>query len=146
MRRLVLCCLRSNILFKTKHITGKLNTLADKLSRFQFQEAANIAPNLSPVQTFIPSHLLRIWVQHPSTFFRLHSSSSSAFFFCIFNILKVCIPQKLASLSQVETFIHLITSIKGRFVQFHWLLILGELCPILSLIAFICNRLPTQAL
>ena len=60
VRRLVLCCLRSNILFKAKHIPGKLNTLADKLSRFQFQEAANIAPNLSPVQTFIPSHLLQI--------------------------------------------------------------------------------------
>ncbi|XP_078310650.1 uncharacterized protein LOC144618470 [Crassostrea virginica] len=35
---------------------------------------------------------------------------------------------------------------KGGFVQFHWLLILGELCPILSLIACIGNRLPTQAL
>ena len=60
--RLVLCCLRNKILFKAQHTQGKLNILTDKLSRFQFQQAGNIAPNLSPVQTFIPSHLLQIWV------------------------------------------------------------------------------------
>ena len=60
IRRLVLASLSYNILFKAKHIPGKNNTLADKLSRFQFQEAFRIAPHLNPSQTAIPVDLLKI--------------------------------------------------------------------------------------
>ena len=60
VRRLVLASLSYNILFKAKHIPGKNNTLADKLSRFQFQEAFRIAPQLNPSQTVIPVDLLKI--------------------------------------------------------------------------------------
>ena len=60
LRRMVLTSLDNNILFRAKHIPGKTNTIADKLSRFQFQEAFQNAPWLSQTQTPIPVHLLRI--------------------------------------------------------------------------------------
>ena len=37
LRRLVLVCLSKNILFRAKHIPGKYNIIADRLSRLQFQ-------------------------------------------------------------------------------------------------------------
>lgn len=60
IRRLVLTSLSYNIYFKAKHIAGKKNLLADKLSRFQFQEAFKIAPHLNADQTAIPVELLKI--------------------------------------------------------------------------------------
>ncbi|XP_062593507.1 uncharacterized protein LOC134254984 isoform X1 [Saccostrea cucullata] len=60
IRRLVLTALSHNILFRAKHIAGKSNTLADHLSRFKLQEAFQIAPHLSPVQTEVPKDLLTI--------------------------------------------------------------------------------------
>lgn len=60
IRRLVLTSLSYNIYFKAKHIAGKKNVLADKLSRFQFQEAFKIAPHLNADQTAIPVELLNL--------------------------------------------------------------------------------------
>ena len=60
VRRLVLASLSYNILLGVKHIIGKNNTFADKLSRFQFQEAFRIAAHLIPSQTAIPVDLLTI--------------------------------------------------------------------------------------
>jgi hypothetical protein len=60
VRRLVLVCLCKNIMFRAKHIPGKQNTLADSLSRFQFQTATLLAPHLDQDPTPVPVHLLRI--------------------------------------------------------------------------------------
>ena len=60
VRRLVLTSLTHNIFFKAKHIPGKTNILADKLSRFQLQDAFKAAPHLNPKPTVIPAELLRI--------------------------------------------------------------------------------------
>ncbi|KAK3101834.1 hypothetical protein FSP39_006695 [Pinctada imbricata] len=60
VRRLVLTCLRNNIFFKAKHIPGKSNIIADRLSRFQFQEARRLAPFLDKQPTTVPHQLLHI--------------------------------------------------------------------------------------
>lgn len=44
IRRLVLAALKYNVYFRAKYIPGKENVLADRLSRFQFQEAFTMAP------------------------------------------------------------------------------------------------------
>lgn len=44
LRPLVLACLRFNINFTARHIPGRFNTLADKLSRSQVQEFRALAP------------------------------------------------------------------------------------------------------
>ena len=44
VRKLVLVCLKHNILFKAKHISGFKNTLADALSRFQILHFKKLAP------------------------------------------------------------------------------------------------------
>ena len=59
VRKLVLVCLRHNILFKAKHISGFTNTLADALSRLQIERFKKLAPAyMDPMPTAIPSHLL----------------------------------------------------------------------------------------
>lgn len=60
LRRLVLVSLRFNIHFRAKHIPGKLNVTADRLSRFKFQEAFQETPHLHRQQTKIPVDLLYI--------------------------------------------------------------------------------------
>ena len=58
VRKLVLTCLKNNILFKAKHVPGIHNTLADSLSRLQVPVFKRLAPdsmNLHP--TVIPQHL-----------------------------------------------------------------------------------------
>lgn len=60
LRRLVLVCLSNNILFKAKHIPGKYNVVADRLSRLQFQKAREAAPFLDQQATVIPSQLLQL--------------------------------------------------------------------------------------
>ena len=58
VRKLVLVCLKNNILFKAKHIPGVHNTLADCLSRFQVQTFKQLAPaNMNRFPTDIPLHL-----------------------------------------------------------------------------------------
>lgn len=59
VRKLVLVCLKHNVLFKAKHISGFKNTLADALSRLQIQRFKQLAPAyMDPMPTVIPSHLL----------------------------------------------------------------------------------------
>ena len=50
VRRLVLKSLTHNIFFKAKHIPGKTNILADKLSRFQLEDAFIAALHLKKYQ------------------------------------------------------------------------------------------------
>ena len=59
VRKLVLACLKYNILFKAKHIPGIHNKLADCLSRFQVQTFKQLAPaHMNRFPTDIPQHLL----------------------------------------------------------------------------------------
>lgn len=60
IRRLVVSALTNNIYFRAKHIPGKQNVVADRLSRLQFQEAFQIAPWLNPVPSQLADHLLQI--------------------------------------------------------------------------------------
>ncbi|MES9881299.1 MAG: reverse transcriptase domain-containing protein [Sedimenticola sp.] len=57
IRRLVVACLSFNILFRAHHIPGKQNVVADKLSRFQFQEARRLAPWLDKQSTPVPVNI-----------------------------------------------------------------------------------------
>ena len=59
VRKLVLVCLRQNILFKAKHISGFQNTLADALSCLQIPHFKKLAPAyMDPMPTVIPPRLL----------------------------------------------------------------------------------------
>ncbi|XP_062614297.1 uncharacterized protein LOC134276023 [Saccostrea cucullata] len=60
VRRLVLATLENNIHFRAKHIPGKHNITADRLSRFQFQAAFQSAPHLTHQPTQIPQASLNI--------------------------------------------------------------------------------------
>lgn len=60
IRRLVLSALRFNILFCAKHIPGKHNVIADRLSRLQFQEAFSVAPQLEQSRVQVAACLLQI--------------------------------------------------------------------------------------
>ena len=58
VRKLVLTCLKNNILFKAKHVPGIHNTLADSLSRLQVPVFKRLAPDsMNPHPTVIPQHL-----------------------------------------------------------------------------------------
>lgn len=60
VRRLVLATLNWNIHFRAKHIPGKHNITADRLSRFQFQAAFQHMTQLNLEQTPIPETLLEL--------------------------------------------------------------------------------------
>lgn len=60
VRRLVLLSMKHNILFRARHIQGKLNNVADSLSRFNFQNAFTVAPHLDHVPVPLPEHILEI--------------------------------------------------------------------------------------
>ena len=55
MRKLVLSCLRHNILFRAVHISGINNNLADSLSRLQVEKFQALAPKACPFPVSIPS-------------------------------------------------------------------------------------------
>jgi hypothetical protein len=59
VRKLVLVSLRYNILIKGQHIIGKLNCIADALSR-NWQRIRELAPNADHNRTRIPDHLWKI--------------------------------------------------------------------------------------
>ena len=60
VRKLVPVCLKHNILFKARHISGFKKNLADELSRFQILRSKKLAPGyMDAMPTIIPSHLLR---------------------------------------------------------------------------------------
>ena len=59
VRKMVMVCLKNNILFRAKHIPGHKNVFADSLSRLQiqrFQQLANTDYDQTP--TTIPGDLL----------------------------------------------------------------------------------------
>lgn len=59
VRKLVLICLKHNILFKAKHVPGTKNCLADSLSRLQLMKFLQSAPtSMAQSPTEIPMHLL----------------------------------------------------------------------------------------
>ena len=58
IRRLVICAMRFNIMFKAKQLPGKYNVVADKLSRFQLQEAWKTAPWLDKEPETLPVTIL----------------------------------------------------------------------------------------
>ncbi|XP_072037394.1 uncharacterized protein [Amphiura filiformis] len=60
VRMLVMSCLRFNIMFKAKHIPGVENSIADALSRFQFQRFRQLAPWADKVGTPCPRLVLDI--------------------------------------------------------------------------------------
>ncbi|XP_062590215.1 uncharacterized protein LOC134251812 [Saccostrea cucullata] len=60
LRRLVLVAMQCNIHFRAKHVSGKSNVLADRLSRLKFQEAFREAPFLDKHPTHVPCQLLHI--------------------------------------------------------------------------------------
>ena len=55
MRKLVLSCLRHNILFRAVHIHGINNNLAHSLSRLQVERFQALAPKACPFPVSIPS-------------------------------------------------------------------------------------------
>ena len=55
MRKLVLSCLRHNILFRAVHIPDINNNLADSLSRLQVEKVQALAPKACPFPVSIPS-------------------------------------------------------------------------------------------
>ena len=58
VRKLVLICLRLNIVFKAKHVPGVHNRLADSLSRLQVETFKALAPlHMDASPTPIPPHL-----------------------------------------------------------------------------------------
>lgn len=60
IRRFVLAALRFNVYFRAKHILGKYNVVADRLSRLLFQEARAVAPWLREAPVQVESHLIQI--------------------------------------------------------------------------------------
>ena len=58
IRHLVLCCLRHNILFRSKHVLGVLNRECDLLSRLQVEEFRHLASRADEQPTAVPQHLL----------------------------------------------------------------------------------------
>ena len=61
-RRLVVAAMRFNIVFRSEHIIGKTNMVADCLSRFTFQEARVWAPYLAQFPCAIPDNLFKIYI------------------------------------------------------------------------------------
>ena len=58
IRHLVLCCLRHNILFRSKHVLGILNRECDLLLRLQVEEFRRLASRVDDKPTLVPPHLL----------------------------------------------------------------------------------------
>ena len=57
VRQLVLTCLKYNILFRSRHIPGYQNVIADNLSRLQIDKAILMAPWLDVAPARIPDSL-----------------------------------------------------------------------------------------
>ena len=56
----VLQCLKNNIAFCARHIEGKLNNIADALSRFQMERFRSLAPAAEPEGIVVPEFLWRL--------------------------------------------------------------------------------------
>ncbi|XP_070572205.1 uncharacterized protein [Ptychodera flava] len=58
MRRLVILAATHHFMFHAEHIPGKLNTIADSLSRFQMQRFWDEAPHADPAPCQVPSEVM----------------------------------------------------------------------------------------
>ena len=58
IRRFVIKIMSDNISVQAQHISGKLNNLAENLSRLQIGEFQKGLPTAEPLATPIPTHLL----------------------------------------------------------------------------------------
>ena len=58
VRKLVLTCMKYNIIFHPKHIPGKYNQMADMLSRSKLQEFFTAAPQMDPLATMLTPEIL----------------------------------------------------------------------------------------
>lgn len=59
VRRLVLACMKWNILIRSEHVPGKQNDLADMLSRLQIAQFRQKAHWVDSDPTIVPSQLLK---------------------------------------------------------------------------------------
>ncbi|XP_069816798.1 uncharacterized protein [Dendropsophus ebraccatus] len=57
LRHLVLRCLDLNILFRARHVPGKMNSVADSLSRFRWQEFRSLLPGADDHGHLCPDHI-----------------------------------------------------------------------------------------
>ena len=57
LRKLVLCCLRLNVHFTARHVPGRENVLADKLSHSQVDSFKVAAPWADQTPTPLPQRL-----------------------------------------------------------------------------------------
>jgi hypothetical protein len=60
IRDLTLCTLKHNFYFRAVHIPGKINEIADSLSRFQMDRFHRLAPQASSTPETIPVHLCNL--------------------------------------------------------------------------------------
>ena len=58
LRQFVVLCMKFNVQFRAKHIPGKKNLLADRISRFQMAEARSLNPRLHDY----PHQILPSWL------------------------------------------------------------------------------------
>jgi hypothetical protein len=60
VRPFVLLCLKNNILFRSKHVSGARNTICDSLSRGQFHKFRTLAPDSAESGQKIPEWLWKL--------------------------------------------------------------------------------------
>ena len=58
LRHLSLLAARHSFVFTARHVPGKSNTIADAISRFEFQRFHQLAPHASPTATLVPPWVL----------------------------------------------------------------------------------------
>lgn len=58
LRKLIVACLSYNICFRAKHIPGKINVVADLISRLQVERARSVQPSLHNHPKLVPTHWL----------------------------------------------------------------------------------------
>ena len=63
VRSLVLTTLTHNIMIKSEYIQGKLNVIADSLSRCDWQRFRRLCPTADQQPADIPDHLWKLWTQ-----------------------------------------------------------------------------------
>ena len=62
VRKLVIVCLRNNIMFKARYVQGCDNGIADALSRFQMVRFRALAPGANREGVEVPSRLWSSWL------------------------------------------------------------------------------------
>lgn len=60
VRPLVLLCMKNNIQIKTRHIPGYQNSIADSISRFQWERFRSLAPQADKTPARLPPELLSL--------------------------------------------------------------------------------------